>query len=108
MRLAHIAAQWFENGKDYAIYVDIDSGTVLAINYDDLCPDCSTPLVVFDFSDGDGDRTKVYRYHDELCNYKPTGDYVIQPWELNLLNDFCAAYERAMDEQVAALEEVSR
>ena len=86
---------------DYELYVDIDTKTRLMIAHFLLCPDCSMPLVFFDFTNGDGENTKVSRYHDYDCASRPDEEHEIQPWESQMLYEFLETYGLEMGQMKA-------
>lgn len=51
-----------------AIYVGVDDDARYLVNTDNLCPDCTTPMIVLIGEDGDGDAISwLHTYHDIDC-----------------------------------------
>lgn len=65
----HVRAKDFET----AVYVTVGmhESTRYLVKTDNLCPDCSTPLIVLDGVERDGGAGVLHMYHDVDCPVVP-------------------------------------
>ena len=70
--IVHVRAKDF--GTAVYVTVGLRESTRYLVQTENLCPDCSTPLIVLNAADAEADDTGVLRmYHDVDCPLVRTG-----------------------------------